>query len=72
MKTPDLKPCQREALKNFEHDDSYFINLRVKCPVRKHYAGTILHSEYMSGAVYAMTKNELICKLCKGCKECEQ
>lgn len=66
---PDLKLCQIEALKNFEHDDSFFINLRVKCPKREHRAGTSLHRAYMSGAVYELAKNELLRELCKGCKE---
>lgn len=69
MAIPNLKPCQIEALMNFEHDDSYFINLRTTCPVHRRRVGTQLHREYMSGAVYELTKNELIRELCKGCKE---
>jgi hypothetical protein len=69
MNTHDLKPCQREAYKNFEHDDSYFITLRTTCPVRCHRAGAKLDRFHLSGEIYHRAKLEVIGKLCEGCKE---
>lgn len=65
----ELKPCQVEALKNFQHDDAYFVTLRTRCPKYGHRAGVCLHRQYMSGAVYERAKNEMIRKLCEGCKD---
>lgn len=65
----DLKPCQREVYKNFEHDDSYFITLRARCPVHWRQAVTMLDRVHMSGEIYHRTKLGLIRKLCEGCKE---
>lgn len=72
MTTPDLKPCQREAYKNCEHDDSYFITLRTTCPVRCHRAGAKLDRFHLSGVLYAQAKMEIIRELCEGCKEVAQ
>lgn len=73
MKTPDLKPCQNEALKSLEWHDSYFhtnqIGMRVNCSKYDRHAEVQLRVETIDPLVCEQAKRLLISKLCERCKE---
>lgn len=70
---PDLKPCQIEALKSLEWNDSYFlanhIAERVNCAKCDRHAEVWLRVGIIDPVVCEQAKRELIRKLCEGCKE---